>query len=267
MKEQKFSKNELDIILTNLKYYQIFKDKYLVKKYLDIDYGNKIGKLTFESFFDTAIKYTYSNQITDITFNNWNKILNDEDVSEEELFCTILEIFVWGSVLTGNVKKAIELYKNKTLKSHIKQARFLLKSKEILPQKGKSIGELELLWSSGWTKVYSFIDNDVLIYDSRVSAFLNHTLTYEILDNEESIKTLKLLTKYLFNFKGNGNRERLVSKEFGFKNSHPNGVNGFNANLIASWIIELLKEKLNLTESSRQFERAFFMLGFDLKQI
>ena len=32
-------------------------------------------------------------------------------------------------------------------------------------------------------------------------------------------------------------------------------------------IIELLKERLNLQEEFRLFERAFFMLGFDLKQI
>ena len=107
-----------------------------------------------------------------------------------------------------------------------------------------------------------------MIYDSRVSAFLNHTLTYDIDYNEGQLKKLKELTTHLFNFQGAENRERLVDKQkFGFKNSNPNGVNGFNANLVSSWIIELLREKLNLQEEFRLFERAFFMLGFDLKQI
>jgi hypothetical protein len=244
----------------------------LYKRFDKINYGKRIGELEFCNFFDAATKYTYSNQISDEVFQKWNRVLNEKTTTEEEMFCTVLEVFVWGDVLSGNVKKAIELYKSKKLGKYIRQVIGLLDKQEIILKTKKSDpnknNEIELIWSSGWTKVYSFINNDILIYDSRVSAFLNHTLTYDINYNEEQLNELKKLTTHLFNFQGAEKRERLVDKQkFGFKNSNPNGVNGLNANLVSSWIIELLKDKLNLQEEFRLFERAFFMLGFDLKQI
>lgn len=272
MDKQTFNKTAVDNILTKLKYYDNFQNKYLNNQFDNINYGKRIGELKFSNFFDAANKYTYSNQISDNVFKNWNKVLNDENSNEEEIFCAILEIFVWGGVLSGNVKKAIELYKSKKLRDYIRQINILLKKKDIIHKTKNNLqkedSEIEIIWSSGWTKVYSFMNNDILIYDSRVSAFLNHTLTYKIEYNEEKLSILNELTKHLFNFQGAENRERLVNnKNFGFKNSNPSGVKGLNANLVSSWIIELLKEKLNLKEDFRLFERAFFMLGFDLKQI
>lgn len=272
MNKLTFDKTSLDSILTDLNYYDNFKNKYLNKTFRKINYGKRIGEFEFSNFFDAATKYTYSNQISDEVFQNWGKILNDKNSTEEELFCVVLEVFVWGDVLSGNVKKAIELYKSKKLSKYIRQVIDLLTKKEIiLKTKTNDLNEnnfTELIWSSGWTKVYSFINNDILIYDSRVSAFLNHTLTYDIEYNDEQIKKLKELTTYLYNYQGAENRERLVDKKkFGFKNSNPSGLNGFNANLVSSWIIELLRDKLKLEEEFRSFERAFFMLGFDLKQI
>lgn len=272
MNKQAFNKTNLDNILTALNYYDHFKNKYLNKKYDKINYGKKIGELEFLNFFDAATKYTYSNQISDEVFQNWNRIFNDNNSTEEEMLCAVLEVFVWGDVLSGNVKKALDLYKSKKLAKYIRQVTSLLTRKEIILKtkhndQNKDF-EIEIIWSSGWTKVYSFINNNILIYDSRVSSFLNHTLTYDIDYNEEQLIELKKLTAYLFNFQGAENRERIVDKQrFGFRNSNPIGVNGLNANLVSSWIIELLKDKLNLNEEFRSFERAFFMLGFDLKQI
>jgi len=265
MTKKLFCKKDLGCILTELNYFNNFKDKYLNKQFDKVNYGKRIGALTFKNLFDAADKYTYSNQVDESIFKGWNKILNDENSSNENVFCAILEIFDWGGVLSGNVKTAINLYKDKKLKDYIRQIIELLKKKEILV---KEEIKSDIIWSSGWTKVYSFINNDILIYDSRVSAFLNHTLTYDIKYTEEQIKKLKELTTYLFNFQGAENRERLVDKkQFGFKNSSPNGLNGFNANLISSWTAELIKEELKLEKGIRDFERAFFMLGFDLKQI
>lgn len=265
MTKKLFCKEDLRRILTELNYFNNFKDKYLNTKFNGINYGSRIGELAFDNLFDAAEKYTYSNKVAESIFKDWNRILNDENSTEENLFCGILEIFVWGDVLSGNVKTAINLYKEKKLKGYVRQIIELLNKKEIL---GKGEIESEIIWSSGWTKVYSFINNDILIYDSRVSAFLNHTLTYDIKYTEDQFKKLKELTTNLFNFQGAENRERLVDKKkFGFKNSSPNGINGFNANLISSWTAELLKEELKLENGIRDFERAFFMLGFDLKQI
>jgi hypothetical protein len=266
MNKQTFEKNSLNNILTELNYYNNFKDKYLNKTFNKINYGKKLGEKEFCDFFNAATEYTYSNQKPDKDFQDWNKILVNKDSTEEELFCVVLEIFDWGGVLSGNVKKAIELYKKEKLSEYLKQVSELLTKKEIILK--SDLNKFDLIWSSGWTKVYSILNNDILIYDSRVSAFLNHTLTYEIEYNEVQLEKLKELTTHLFNFQGAENRERLVdNKRFGFKNYNPSGLNGFNANLVSSWIIELLRDELKLQEEIRLFERAFFILGFDLKQI
>jgi hypothetical protein len=265
MTKKLFCKEDLYDILNDLNYFDNFKKKYLNNKFNRINYGKRIGELSFDNLFDAAAKYTYSNKLPESIFKDWNRLLDDENSTEEDLFCVILEIFVWGDVLSGNVKTAINLYKKKELKGYITQMKEQLKKNEIL-NKGEI--ESEIIWSSGWTKVYSFINNDILIYDSRVSAFLNHTLTYDIEYTDDQFKKLKELTTHLFNFQGAENRERLVDKNrFGFKNRSPNGINGFNANLISSWTADLLKKEFEVENGIRDFERAFFMLGFDLKQI
>jgi hypothetical protein len=177
-----------------------------------------------------------------------------------------LKIFDWGNVLRGNVKKAIELYEQEKLKKYLHYISNLLKLQNTIDKTGGQ--EQEIIWSSGWTKVYSFINNDILIYDSRVSAFLNFSLiqNYNDLTEEENLKFHELSSQ-LFNFSGARERERKVPTSFGFKNQHPKGILGFNANLISSWIAQLTREKLELQENIRSFERAFFMLGFDLKLI
>ena len=129
MNRQAFNKTNIDDILTELNYYDNFKNKYLNKQFDKINYGKRIGDLEFLNFFDAATKYTYSNQISDEVFQNWNKVLNDNKSTEEEMFCAVLEVFVWGDVLSGNVKKAIELYKDKKLSNYLRQVIDLLNKK------------------------------------------------------------------------------------------------------------------------------------------
>lgn len=259
---------ELDRILTEINYYENFRSNFLYQDYNEIDYGKRLGRIKFNSFFDAHEKYTYSNHIEDDKFKKWNSILNNSDSTEEDILIVCLKVFDWGNVLTGNVKTAIDLYEDGRLKSYINWIKPLLSRNQILNVSQNNSNNFDVIWSSGWTKVYSFMNNNILIYDSRVSAFLNHTLIskYERLSDSE-IMIFRTLAEKLFNFNGAQGRKRQVDKTFGFINQHPKGVNGFNANLISSWIVQLLNEKLQLNTSMRNYERAFFMLGFDLNQI
>jgi hypothetical protein len=254
---------ELDQILIHIDYYETFENNFLNKNYNEIDYGKRLGKKTFKTLFDAKDNYAYSNEINKIDFSEWNLILNNEESTDEELLITCLDIFDWGNVLPGNVKAAVDLYKNKKIKIYIKKIKKLLPNKSTISDEQSDSNYDDILWSSGWTKVYSFINNDILIYDSRVSAFLNHTL----IRTDTKSEAFKKLTKHLYNFSGAQDRKRKVSKNYGFKNQHPKGIEGFNANLVSSWIIQLLNKKLDLNREIRDFERAFFMLGFDLNQI
>lgn len=261
---KKISKAFVEDVLHSLNYFESFKQNYLHRSYPTIDYGKRLGKKTFSGLLDASKQYGYNSTINEDEFIKWHTTLNDEDTTNEELLYTILEIFDWGGVLRGNVKVAVDLFRNKNLKTYIHHITTLLKTDEIITKSGA----IDIRWSSGWTKVYSFINNDILIYDSRVSAFINHTLTYHCAYDDRQLSTLKALTKYLFNFGGVTGRERMVDKKsFGFKNTQPNGLNGFNANLMASWIAQLINEQLYLNYETRVFDRAFFMLGFDLEQL
>ncbi len=259
------TKDQVDTILKSIGYYDSFK-QIMNQSFIVIDYGKKLGKKKFDSLFDAHTKYTYNGEVDPNQYRTWHTILNSENVSEEELLVACLKIFDWGKVLPGNVRSVIGLYEQKKLKEYIFSVKEFLKY-----QKTIDISDLvndNIQWSSGWTKVYSFINPNILIYDSRVSAFLNFTLirNYNTL-NKTQKEDFHILTKSLFNFRGFGKRERKVSNIFGFKNQHPKGIAGFNANLISSWIIQCTKEHLAINEEIRSFERAFFMLGFDLKQI
>lgn len=258
------TKNELKKILESIRYFDSFKS--LIKKtYSNIEYGKRLGTKSFNSLFDADAHYNYNGKERDELFESWNKTLNSKESTEEDLLIVCLEIFDWGKVLNSNVKTAIELYKQNELKNYLNRLSDLLKVEKTLNTKEK---EYEIIWTSGWTKVYSFMNNDIIIYDSRVSAFLNFSLiqNYDSFDLEQ-ITNFKKLTKLLFSFGGFNKRERKVDKKYGFKNQHPKEINGFNSNLISSWIVQLTIETLNLEQNVRAFERAFFMLGFDLKQI
>lgn len=260
-------KTTVNEILKSIDYYNNFKSNFLHTKYPPINYGSRVGKKEITSLFDAAQQYDYNGKIEEEQFLSWHKILNDTNSSAEELLCTILEIFDWGKVMVGNVKTVVQLYKSEKLKDYVGWINNSLKNNQIITTKDKWQGG-DIHWSSGWTKVYSFINNDILIYDSRVSAFLNHTLTYKSNYNEQQLDDLQKLTSHLFNFEGAKDRERLIKDpQFRFRKSHPSGINGLNANLISSWIVQSVNKELKLNYKIRSFERAFFMLGFDLKQL
>ena len=254
------TKRRVEEILEELNYFEHFRNNYLSRTY-KINYGKRKGELNINGFFDAIEKFKDYDEIYDETILEWENVLNDDNSDDTDLLITCLEIFEWGNVHSGNTKRVIEYYKKNELKQKISRVRDLLKLNRIIENEGV------INWSSGWTKVYSFINSEIIIYDSRVSSFINHTLTYNSKLNKEQQKHIKELAKYLFNFRGNTDRERLIDNSWGFINIHPSGIDGFNANIVSSWIIQLINEKLGLNKSIRDLERAFFMLGFDLKQI
>lgn len=261
------NKITLRSILIEINYFKNFETNFLKTGYPTINYGSKLNSKTFNGLFDATQKYSYNGTIDEQQFISWHKTLNNPETSSENLLCTILEIFDWGKVLTSNVKTVLELYKNGTLGSYIQDVADLLKLSQTVTTVSCPTSK-NIIWSSGWTKVYSFIDNDILIYDSRVSAFLNHTLTYKCHYSDHQLAELKKMTTNLFNFGGATERQRVIKdNQFGFRKAHPSGLKGFNANLISSWIVQLLNEELGISRKIRDYERAFFMLGFDLNQL
>ncbi|MDA7550162.1 hypothetical protein N8719_04080, partial [Flavobacteriaceae bacterium] len=155
------TKNEVDTILDSIGYYDSFK-KMMNESYLDIDYGKRLGVISFNSIFDADKKYKFNGEIEIEHFQDWNNILNSKDATDEELLIVCLKIFDWGNVLTGNVKSVVKLYEQKKLSRYIKTITELLNVEKTL--KKSDFENKSILWSSGWTKVYSFINPNILIY-------------------------------------------------------------------------------------------------------
>ena len=138
------------------------------------------------------------------------------------------------------------------------------------------INDCDLTWSSGWTKVYSFMFSKTTIYDSRVAAFINFMLVafYHTLNSKMERDALKVISSKLISFKGTADRKRSVSsidrKLLGIKMKSGNDKNNFVANKIASWLLRYISDlEFSSQKQShfRQIDKAAFMLGFDISQI
>lgn len=116
------------------------------------------------------------------------------------------------------------------------------------------------------------------IYDSRVAAFLNWVVArfMETLQDDESRALLQGISSHLFTVDGNNTRERGLSKESREQlKIHPlrkgTPLKQMEANKLASWLLRVIASYQfggNFSQSDfRQIDKAFFMLGFDLKQL
>ena len=56
------TKKEVDTILSSIGYYDSFK-KLINEQYIDIDYGKRLGVISFDSLFDADKKYKFNGEV------------------------------------------------------------------------------------------------------------------------------------------------------------------------------------------------------------
>ena len=261
------NKKEVDSILRETKFYEFVKS-YSKNGYAPINYGTRLGIKEFNSLLDADAKYAINLVASDADFNHWGEVLNNKNSKAEELLIVCITIFDWGGVTASNLTRVLEMYKSKDLKNYIQFCKDIVDTDSLLIDSEKN---QKLLWSAGWTKVYSAMNPKFLIYDSRVAAYLIYLLDkfhdWAKLDSDSKSK-INSVTSYLFAMNSSNGRKRKLESYIDFKKSQPqNSLNAFNGNLVASWIVQLLCEKVFPCNNERQLERAFFMLGFDLAQL
>ena len=167
--------------------------------------------------------------------------------------------------------QAINSHRDKKLLEYLLNCKSWFENDEILDLKVP-----DFVWSSGWTKVYSFMFSKTTIYDSRVAAFINYVMIvifYQLKKEHERV-ALKSVTNKLISFSGVTNRKRYVSKSdrklLGIKMKSDNHLNSFIANKVASWILRYIAEiefSSRNQHEFRQIDKAAFMLGFDIYQV
>ncbi|EGU60374.1 hypothetical protein VINI7043_29140 [Vibrio nigripulchritudo ATCC 27043] len=244
------------------------------KRKFSIEY-NKRNSIVVESVVDAGKSYNLSNEsLYQISIDEQIDTLDQlQAIDSKDLLLVCIEIFDWGGVQKSNILLAFNMYRSGELEI------FLRKSKEWFEDETTlSEPNFPVVWSSGWTKVYSFLCDSVTIYDSRVAAFLNRALEefWFTLDKNNQAE-LKKLTSGLLSFGGNktssGNyRLRVLDKTMMDRlglYKQPNDKKKMLANKKASWFIRYLAESTfgeSTQDNFRSIDKSAFMLGFDLKQ-
>lgn len=235
-----------------------------------INFGARKGILHFDSIRSAAAQYAY-----DISgkykINIDHQLVDPKTLPSDELVLQCIEVFDWGGVQSSNIIDALNYYRTNVLKLYLLQWKAWFEDDTTLNLKDETI-----FWSSGWTKVFSFMFTNTTIYDSRVAAYINYLFVqfYKMLSTSAQQQALKSISSHLISFNGTANRSRCVDAEWrellGIKMKSTNNTNALRANKVASWFLRYLCQIEygdTTQEHFRQIDKAMFMLGFDIKLI
>ena len=227
-----------------------------------------------DGIFDASKKYVVNGFDFETTQSGLEKLKNKikqsiENNNSEACRKACKDILLWGGVAPKNKDKITELDKKDVLIS------YLLSVKEFVCKNKYDIKELpqELISNAGFTKIYSLLCNNFIIYDSRVAATLCYFI--RVFLSETHIDGSKLIPDVL-NFKimsNKGNNQRNPSGN-GYKFEYTNNdqQKHFESNIKANWLFSMILEdetefSKNYSDFSTQLkalENAFFMIGYSL---
>ncbi|RBW67113.1 hypothetical protein DS893_00725 [Vibrionales bacterium C3R12] len=263
------SYNELAQILDRLSFSDFYFNQ-ISNAYCQVDFGKRKGKIDFTSIKSAAEQYTYeSSGKYSVSIDRQLGTL--EETQNAELILQCVEVFDWGGVQASNIIDAINLHRKNELKPYLAECKVWFENDDDL-----IVALDKLSWSSGWTKVFSFMFELTTIYDSRVAAYINYIFAsfFDSLQGLEQKSELTMITKHLVSFKGSGTRVRCLNSELrgmlGVKMKSSDDKRNFKANKVASWFLRYLSklEYGEVTQANfRKMDKAMFMLGFDIKQI
>ena len=181
-------------------------------------------------------------------------------------------ILSWGGVLgnetRGNLKKLNDI---KNLNEYLLNAIHYL-NLEICKDESESYKKLHC--NAGFSKIYSSIIDDFIIYDSRVSSAL--CLFIRLFSKDSALKNIPEILRFSYlrgrNLNQNENRRNPSSQIYIFNELYANDHRRYLKNNIrASWLIKLILDKtesrFNLLDRSiqaRALESALFMIGYEI---
>ncbi len=269
------SYSELVKTLDDIKFNQFYLDNISKKKY-SLNYGARKGARNFSNVKDVAEQFDYdSDSRYLVNIHQQFNILESNDlekISDTDIILLCIEIFDWGRVQNYNIIEALDRHRKNELKAYLHSCKRWFESDNNLTFEIKNA-----IWSSGWTKVYSFMFNKTAIYDSRVSAFINYVLIqfYQTLNDPSDKEIVEQVCSYLVTFKGANIRKRLVGKADREKLSINRLATkkiskNMTANKLSSWLLRYLANTeygSDSQENFRNLDKTAFMLGFDIIQI
>jgi hypothetical protein len=177
-----------------------------------------------------------------------------------------IAVLQWGGVLSHN--------KNRILSTPNIIRYFKLNVEKLInPSLDTTHDFSSIHMNAGYTKIYSLLIDDFVIYDGRVGAaigLLVRLFLYE--EKKESIpETLDFAygnPKLSYSNKTELKKRNPSDFKFKFKSLSNNSKRHINNNLRANWLLEkvAMDSKFNLVEHPlRSLESALFMIGYDVR--
>jgi hypothetical protein len=237
-------------------------------KNVKMDIGNT--KVEVDSFKKALQNYYWPYKINESlpvgfdyfgnSYESSAKILNlaSERLSSEKDFIKGATIVLeWGGVVNKNLKR-IESLTFFEFKNEVRSAQMLWEgfcNDEL--KLGSGIIDFHI--NSGFSKIYSLMLDNFIIYDSRTAAALT-AIIYEVIGDKPKEWTLKVPSPRV-------HIEKRVLSRFGKVNTTKQY---WESNIIANIIVKEVCMKLNskgANVSMRQVEAALFMLGADIRKL
>ena len=132
----------------------------------------------------------------------------------------------------------------------------------------------EIIMNSGFTKLYSLIIDDFIIYDSRVGAALGLLIKQYLIENH--IDKIPEVLNFAFgnarstkSDSGKINRRNPGNKQYKFSTLTNDDKKHTLNNIYANWLIKELSDKSKFkyeNNSVRKLESALFMIGYSVRE-
>ena len=230
-------------------------------KEIKLDYDGK-----FNNFNDAINTYEWqkdkSFNATLTRFKEWRTQMEKSTESECKNIC--IEILKWGGVSSKN-KERIENITS--IKAFLKSINVIIKKSEI---KISELNPNEI--NSGYTKIYTALNSNFIMYDGRVGSALCYLVYSSLIGTELEKLPLELDFGYGLG-RGKNSQKRnpnSIQTRFHFKEITQSRKTHFISNIKANWLLESISKKVNISnikdENDKVFalQTALFVLGYEI---
>lgn len=209
-----------------------------------------------------------SNEILSKLSVGLKKSIEENNMELTQQYC--ISILQWGGVLNKNKEKILNMGSNITM--------YLSEAKKILNPNtyDTNCNDEIIIMNSGFTKIYSLIIDDYIIYDGRVGSALGLLVRKYCEDSNLRIIPNQLLFSY-GNARegkpseGGKNRRNPSSTQYKFPLLSNLSKRHIENNIRANWLLKQIIDqsnskfkKLNEDIQLRALEAALFMIGYDV---
>jgi len=230
--------------------------------------------------YEWRVKDCFSNIATGESFESNNKVLlflrarlenYILNKSPRDLKNAAIDVMKWGGTVNGNKPFIDELYTTNKIINYFKDAITFFSKDSFDEDQFKT---LKLRSNAGFTKIYSLLNNNFIIYDSRVAAALTLLVLSYCKNNDLKCVPVELLFCVMpakEDKKAQHHKCRNPSQQtLNFPMMNNNHLVHARSNVMANWLIECSLAKGGFllngkgSDDFRALEAALFMIGYDL---